>query len=122
MATSAAAQGMFDISRQTSESAVQQSSVTTPASDHRRTWLWCFLAIIAAAQFTFVRELFALYIFFAVAFVAIACVVVALFMAQRAAQLAFARVSTVRRPILGMAAVSTMAVSAPVGHEHRKAA
>ena len=122
MATSLAAVSMTDFSEQISVSVTKQDAASNASCDRRRTWLWSFLAIIAAAQLNFVREVFALYVFFAIGFVALASVVVAIYMLRKVAELGLARASAVRSPILGMAAVKSMAVAATVAREHRKAA
>jgi small-conductance mechanosensitive channel len=93
--------------------------------DTRRSWLWWFLAIVAASQLYFVRELVAAFALFAIAFVAIAFVVASLYMLQKSWELAVARLAAFRRPVMNLARVTNMAsVSnmARVSRENQKAA
>ena len=94
--------------------------------DSGRKWLWGFLAVIALAQLYVVRELLAAFAIFALGFAALAFVVVSLYMLQKSWELAMARVSAYRRPVIGMARPSSNMASVanlgPVGHENQKAA
>lgn len=75
-------------------------SVEAPATtkDRRRNWIWGFLALIVAAQLYFVRELLAAFVLFAVAFVAIAIVVVVGYMLVKCGELAVSRLAQTRQP------------------------
>ena len=94
--------------------------------DTGRMWLWGFLAVIALAQFYVVRELLAAFVIFALGFAALAFVVVSLYMLQKSWELAMARISAYRRPVISMARVSTNMASVAnlgtVGHENQKVA
>ena len=94
--------------------------------DSGRKWLWGFLAVIALAQLYVVRELLAAFAIFALGFAALAFVVVSLYMLQKSWELAMARVSAYRRPVIGMARPSSNMASVAnlgaVGHENQKAA
>ena len=93
--------------------------------DSGRKWLWGFLAVIALTQLYVVRELLAAFAIFALGFAALAFVVVSLYMLQKSWELAMARVSAYRRPVISMAGASNMASVAnlgTVGHEDQKAA
>ena len=94
--------------------------------DSGRKWLWGFLAVIALAQLYVVRELLAAFAIFALGFAALAFVVVSLYMLQKSWELAMARISAYRRPVISMAGVSTNMASVAnlgtAGHENRKAA
>jgi predicted membrane protein len=68
------------------------------ASDRRRTWLWWFLAVVAASQLYFFRELLAAFAIFTIAFAAVACVAVSLYMLIKCGELALARFSAFRHP------------------------
>jgi hypothetical protein len=87
--------------------------VLAKTKDFGRTWLWWFLAILAVSQIYFVRELFAAYVLFAIAFAAVAFVVISLYMLQKCWELAVARLSQIRQPVMNIPAVA---------HEERKAA
>jgi hypothetical protein len=97
--------------------------VQSKLKDTGRIWLWGFLAVIALAQFYIVRELLAAFALFAIGFAALACVVASLYMLQKSWELAVARVSAVRHPVMArvsnMASVSSMA---SVSRENQKAA
>lgn len=121
VATSLATQSITEFPEQIGAPAVKENTAFNASTDRRRIWLWCFLAILAAAQFDFVREMFALYLFFAISFAVLAILVAGMFMLQKVAGLAIARAAAARRPVLGMPVVSAIA-AASVGHEHRKAA
>ena len=74
-------------------------------NDTRRAWLWWFLALAAASQLYFVRELVAAFALFAVVFAAIAFVVVSLYMLMRVSGLALSRLAALRRPAVIVGAV-----------------
>ncbi|MGC1416219.1 MAG: hypothetical protein WA817_13100 [Candidatus Acidiferrum sp.] len=76
----------------------QCGSTPVAASDRRRTWLWCFLAVVAASQLYFIRELLAAFAIFTIAFAAVACVAVSLYMLVKCGELALARFSAFRHP------------------------
>jgi hypothetical protein len=99
--------------------------VQSKLKDTGRIWLWGFLAVIALAQFYVVRELLAAVALFAIGFAALAFVVASLYMLQKSWELAVARVSAFRRPVLSMARVANMASVtsiASVSRENQKAA
>jgi len=100
--------------------------VQSKLMDSGRKWLWGFLAVIALAQLYVVRELLAAFAIFALGFAALAFVVVSLYMLQKSWELAMARISAYRRPVISMANVSTKMASVAnlgtVGHEDQKAA
>ncbi|MGB7281441.1 MAG: hypothetical protein WBE13_04190 [Candidatus Acidiferrum sp.] len=74
----------------------------TPASsnDSRRAWLWSFLALIAASQLYFFRELVAAFALFAIAFVAIAFLVAGIYMLFKCGELALTRLARLRTRVL----------------------
>ena len=93
--------------------------------DTGRNWLWGFLAVIALAQLYVVRELLAAFAIFALGFVALALVVVSLYMLQKSWELAVARLAAFRQPVMTMARVTNMTSvgeMARVGRENQKAA
>lgn len=123
MATSIAAPATLAIPESAASGSGAENPIAHAASgDRGRVWLWYFLAVVAAAQIYFVRELFVAFFFFATAFAAVASVVVAIYMLHKLGELALARLAKVRRPVLAMAAVKTIAGAASVRHEHREAA
>ena len=81
--------------------------------DTNRRWIWWFLAVVAASQLYFVRELVAAFALFAIAFVAITFVVASLYMLTKAWGLAVSRLAELRHPVMTAAAVTA---------EHHKAA
>jgi hypothetical protein len=86
------------------------------ANDPFRIWLWWFLAALTVSQLYYVREIFAAFVLFAIAFVAIAFVVASLYMLQKAGELAVARLAELRHPVMDIANV------AAASHKERKAA
>jgi hypothetical protein len=93
----------------------------TPAAtpDRSRVWLWVFLAIVAASQLYFVRELVAAFALFAIAFAALAAVVAGFYLLVKSWELAVARLASFRQPVMSMATVTNMASG---GRENQKAA
>jgi hypothetical protein len=89
------------------------TTASSTARDRWRDWLWGFLAILALSQFYFVRELVAVFALFALAFVAVAVLIIGVYMLQKSSELAVARFITWRRPVLQIS---------PVPHDHRKPA
>ena len=77
-------------------------------NDTRRAWLWWILALVAASQLYFVRELVAAFALFAVVFAPIAFVVASLYMLSG---LAFSRLAAIRQPAISISAV-------PSGHRN----
>ena len=75
---------------------------TDRPQDHRRAWLWWFLAVVVASQLYFVRELVAAFAMFAIAFVAIAFVVASLYMLTKAGEVALSRMAELRHPVLNV--------------------
>lgn len=76
--------------------------------DGRRTWLWWFLAIVAASQLYFFRELLAAFVIFALAFAAVTLVVVSLYMLVKCGELALARFSALRHPVDNLASAANI--------------
>ena len=83
------------------------AQAVAPTPDSRRSWLWWFLAIVAASQLYFVRELVAAFALFAIAFVAIAFVVASLYMLAKAGELALTRLAELRQPVMAVTAVQS---------------
>jgi hypothetical protein len=82
--------------------------------DNGRKWMWRFLGVLVALQLYFVRELLAAFALFALAFAAIAFVIVSLYMLQKSWEVAVARVADSNHPVLnfarrGVSAVEDMA-------------
>ena len=82
--------------------------------DNGRKWMWRFLGVLVALQLYFVRELLAAFVLFALAFAAIAFVIVSLYMLQKSWELAVARVADSNHPVVnfarrGVSAVEDMA-------------
>src|SRR5260370_35018214 len=71
--------------------------------DNGRKWMWRFLAVLAALQLYFVRELLAAFALFALAFAAIAFVIVSLYMLQKSWEVAVARVAQSSHPAVNFA-------------------
>jgi hypothetical protein len=94
--------------------AIQDSS-----KDNHRVWLWTFLVVLVLSQLYFVRELVAAFVLFAILFVAIAFMLLTFYMLLKSVELAVARMTALRQPVIGMAAVGNMAT---VVRENRKAA
>src|ERR1700693_3926470 len=61
--------------------------------DNGRKWMWRFLGVLVALQLYFVRELLAAFALFALAFAAIAFVIVSLYMLQKSWEVAVGRVA-----------------------------
>lgn len=78
----------------------QLSIAVNPASsnDYLRTWFWWFLAVVAASQLYFFRELFAAFAIFAVIFAALAFLMVALYMLVKCGEQAMACLARLRQP------------------------
>jgi hypothetical protein len=82
--------------------------------DNGRKWMWWFLGVLVALQLYFVRELLAAFALFALAFAAIAFVIVSLYMLQKSWEVAVARVADSNHPVAnfarrGVSAVEEMA-------------
>ena len=90
----------------------QCGSTPVAASDRRRTWLWCFLAVVAASQLYFFRELLAAFAIFTIAFAAVACVAVSLYMLVKCGELALARCFASRHPAENLTSTRNLS---PVG-------
>src|SRR5258705_11162592 len=71
--------------------------------DNGRKWMWRFLAVLVALQLYFVRELLAAFALFALAFAAIAFVIVSLYMLQKGWEVAVARVADSSHPVVNFA-------------------
>ena len=59
--------------------------------DKGRKWMWLFLGLALALKFYFVQELIAAFVLFAIAFAAIAFVILSLYMLQKGWEVAVAR-------------------------------
>src|ERR1700737_2342778 len=82
--------------------------------DNGRKWMWWFLGVLVALQLYFVRELLAAFALFAMAFAAIAFVIVSLYMLQKGWEVAVGRVADSSHPVVnyarrGVSAVEDMA-------------
>jgi hypothetical protein len=71
--------------------------------DSGRKWMWRFLGVLVALQLYFVRELLAAFALFALAFAAIAFVIVSLYMLQKGWEVAVARVADSGHPVVNFA-------------------
>lgn len=78
--------------------------------DNGRKWMWRFLGVLAALQLYFVRELLAAFALFALAFAAIACVVIGFYMLQKSWEIAVVRVAESNHPLVNLARRSVGAV------------
>jgi len=72
--------------------------------------MWRFLGVLVALQLYFVRELLAAFALFALAFAAIAFVIVSLYMLQKSWELAVARVADSNHPVVNFARRGVSAV------------
>jgi hypothetical protein len=72
-------------------------------NDNGRKWMWWFLGVLAALQLYFVRELLAAFALFAMAFAAIAFVVVSLYMLQKGWEVAVGRVADSNHALVNLA-------------------
>lgn len=93
--------------------AASAATAATATGDRWRHWLWGFLAVLCLSQFYFVRELVAAFALFALAFGAIAAVVVGFYLLQKSCELAVARFSAWRQRVLAVS---------PATHSTRKPA
>ena len=71
--------------------------------DNGRKWMWRFLGVLVALQLYFVRELLAAFALFALAFAAIAFVIVSLYMLQKGWEVAVGRVADSNHPLVNYA-------------------
>jgi hypothetical protein len=71
--------------------------------DNGRKWMWWFLGVLAALQVYFVREVLAAFALFALAFAAIACAIISLYMLQKGWEVAVARVAESNHPVVNLA-------------------
>jgi len=71
--------------------------------DSGRKWMWRFLGVLVALQLYFVRELLAAFALFAMAFAAIAFVIVSLYMLQKGWEVTVARVADSGHPVVNFA-------------------
>lgn len=76
------------------------SPVKMTKRDESRKWMWWVLGSIAALQVYFVRELLAAFALFALGFLAIAGVVVSVYMLHRAWAVTVVRVAESRHPVM----------------------
>lgn len=72
-------------------------------TDKSRKWMWWFLGILAALQLYFVRELLAAFALFAVGFVALASMVISVYMLQKSWELAVQRVADSNHVLVNLA-------------------
>ena len=87
--------------------------------DGGRKWMWWFLAVLVAAQLYFVQELLAAFAIFVLGFAAIASVVGALYLGQKAWEAGVVRVATSSHPVVqaakrGVSAVEDLVARRPV--------
>jgi hypothetical protein len=71
--------------------------------DSYRKWMWWFLAVVAALQLYFVRELLAAFALFALGFAGIALVAMSLYMAQKVWEAGVQRLADSRHPVVEVA-------------------
>lgn len=93
--------------------AAAETAASAAGKDRWRDWLWGFLAVLCLSQFYFVRELVAAFALFALAFGAIAAIVVGFYMLQKSWELVAARLAAWRQPVLTVS---------PATHNTRKPA
>ncbi len=74
----------------------------TKTNDKSRKWMWWFLAVGVALQLYFVRELLAAFALFAAVFTAIALIIAAGYMVQKAWEVGIARLAENRGPAMSM--------------------
>jgi len=70
------------------------------SKDKDRKWMWRLLGVIGALQLYFVRELLAAFALFALGFLAIAGVIISLYMLQRVWAVTVDRVADSRHPVM----------------------
>jgi hypothetical protein len=68
--------------------------------DKGRKWMWWFLAVVAAFQLYFVRELLAAFALFAAVFIAIGAVIASLYMLQKSWEVVVARLAASAHPVI----------------------
>jgi len=78
--------------------------------DNGRKWMWRFLGVLVALQLYFVRELLAAFALFALAFAAVACAVISLYMLQKGWEVAVTRLAESNHPVVNLARRSVFAV------------
>jgi hypothetical protein len=78
--------------------------------DNGRKWMWRFLGVLVALQLYFVRELLAAFALFALAFAAVAFVIISLYMLQKCWEIAVARVADSNHPVVNLARRGVSAV------------
>jgi hypothetical protein len=71
--------------------------------DNGRKWMWWFLGVLVALQLYFVRELLAAFALFAMAFAAVAFVIMSLYMLQKGWEVAVGRVVDSNHPVVNFA-------------------
>lgn len=84
---------------------IANPAIPAATNDRRRIWLWSFLAVVAASQLYFFRELLAAFALFSVAFAVVAFMVASLYMLIKSGELVFARLANLRQPALQMSRV-----------------
>jgi hypothetical protein len=103
--------GITEIGEYTVGTTTEDRMKTT---DNGRKWMWRFLGVLVALQLYFVRELLVAFALFALAFAAIAFVIVSLYMLQKGWEVAVARVADSGHPVVnfarrGVSAIEDMA-------------
>jgi hypothetical protein len=78
--------------------------------DNGRKWMWRFLGVLVALQLYFVRELLAAFALFALAFAAVACAVISLYMLQKGWEVAVTRLAESNHPVVNLARRSVFVV------------
>ena len=71
--------------------------------DNGRKWMWWFLGVLVALQLYFVRELLAAFALFAMAFAAVAFVIMSLYILQKGWEVAVGRVVDSNHPVVNFA-------------------
>src|SRR5215472_3912709 len=74
--------------------------ITIKKQDKDRKWMWWLLGVIGALQLYFVRELLAAFALFALGFLAIAGVIISLYVLQRVWAVTVDRVADSRHPVM----------------------
>jgi hypothetical protein len=98
IAVAASISAPADLAHATSLDSSERAEAPAATKDRQRNWIWGFLALIVAAQLYFVRELLAAFVLFALAFLAIAILVVGVYMLVKCSELAVARLAQTRQP------------------------
>jgi hypothetical protein len=78
--------------------------------DNSRKWMWWFLAVVVSLQLYFVQELLAAFAMFAMGFVAIAFVVISVYMLHKGWEVAVQHIAESEHPVVNMARRGVSAV------------